>query len=251
MAGIFCLRTRPQESFSSAPSGKAAIAGDLTAARGAATLSRTAALTSSSVIRPWGPLPLTADKSTPNSRAKRRVAGPAGGVLPVGAASTAVLAADLGRAAGFFAWPSAPDLLAAWGRSSATSSSAETSSGSTASWAVAVAFFSATGEAFFVSAFASGAAALSCLAAPPATASTVSNGSPTLTFEPFCTCTLVMRPAKGQGSSTTALPVSISMTFWSATISSPSLTITLTISPSSTFSPRSGTLNSCGHWSPL
>ena len=38
---------------------------------------RTAALTSSSVIRPPGPLPLTAARSTASSRASRRVAGPA------------------------------------------------------------------------------------------------------------------------------------------------------------------------------
>ena len=69
---IASRRMMPKPSRSSCPAGAACPT--------AALAWRTALMTSSRVMRPSGPVPRTRDKSTPNSRANRRTAGPAGAV---------------------------------------------------------------------------------------------------------------------------------------------------------------------------
>jgi len=62
---------------------------------GEALACRTAAITSSRTIRPAGPVPFTRPRSTPNSRARRRTAGPAGSTAATPEGSSTATGAGL------------------------------------------------------------------------------------------------------------------------------------------------------------
>ena len=80
--------------------------------------------------------------------------------------------------------------------------------------------------------------------APPEGPSTVRMTWPTAAESPSATMISAMVPLTEEGTSMTALSVSSSMTGWSSTRESPTETRRLMTSPASTFSPRSGSLNS-------
>src|SRR5208283_2497267 len=74
----------------------------------------------------------------------------------------------------------------------------------------------------------------------------VTRTSPTFAVSPSVLFILTTRPAFGDGTSTIALSVSISRTFWCSSTRSPSLTSHFLISPSVIPSPKSGNLKSNG-----
>ncbi len=80
-------------------------------------------------------------------------------------------------------------------------------------------------------------------AEPPSTSSTTSV-SCTLAISPSLPMVRSTFPRRGLGMVTVALSVITSTSGWSSTISSPAFTSHLTISPSTTPSPTSGSLNS-------
>src|SRR6185503_16331699 len=83
-----------------APPGRAGLAVvDAGAPGAAAAAAPVARRTSSSEIRPPGPVPRTRPRSTPSSRARRRVAGVAAGATPVAGAGDVGAAAGAGAAA--------------------------------------------------------------------------------------------------------------------------------------------------------
>ena len=82
--------------------------------------------------------------------------------------------------------------------------------------------------------------------AAAADVSTLIMACPTATVSPCCTRISVTVPLIEEGTSITALSVSSSMTGWSSTSVSPTATSTLTTSPFSIFSPKSGSANSIG-----
>jgi hypothetical protein len=69
-------------------------------------------------------------------------------------------------------------------------------------------------------------------------------GTPTSMVWPSCASRRATVPSHGDGSSTTALAVSISTMIWLTSTASPGLTCQLTISASVRPSPTSGSLNS-------
>src|SRR5450755_742155 len=87
-----------------------------------------------------------------------------------------------------------------------------------------------------------------CAAAPP---SRVKITWPTFTFSPSLTLMSLTVPVTEDGTSTTALSVSSSMTGWPSVTLAPSETINRTRSPWSMFSPSSGSLNSVTRYSLL
>src|SRR5271169_817332 len=93
-------------------------------------------------------------------------------------------------------------------------------------------------------AFAAGALGSSVFTLAPAPFSTVKMTCPTFTFCPSLTRISLTVPLTEDGTSTTALSVSSSMTGWPSETLAPSETISRTRSPCSMFSPSSGSLNS-------
>ena len=79
---------------------------------------------------------------------------------------------------------------------------------------------------------------------PVSTVSTAMIGVPTSTVWPSPTSNPATTPSNGQGSSTTALAVSISTMIWLICTWSPGCTRQLTMSASVSPSPTSGSLNS-------
>ncbi len=192
---------------------------------------RTWARISSSVIRPSEPLGRTRRSSTPNSRAKRRTAGPAAaeecpspgistvdagvgafaiatgaGVLATGAARAGVGAAAVGAGSG------AGGVGVGWGTGSVARSPPAEAGSPGVGRVVAV------------------AASISRIAAP------ILRVSPSLT-RIFSTL-----PAVGLGTGIVALSVSISTMSWSTVIVSPSFTNSDNTSPDSIFSPKLGSV---------
>src|SRR5208282_6431077 len=82
-----------------------------------------------------------------------------------------------------------------------------------------------------------------CAATPP---SRVKITCPTFIFSPSFTFTSLTTPVTDDGTSTTALSVSSSMTGWPSETFVPGATIKRTRSPCEMFSPSSGSLNSLG-----
>ena len=77
-------------------------------------------------------------------------------------------------------------------------------------------------------------------AVPVSSISKVTSGAPTGTLSSCSPCSVAIRPANGEGTSTTALAVSISTSGWFSATRSPGETSHATIVPSSRPSPRSG-----------
>src|SRR5580698_3406151 len=85
---------------------------------------------------------------------------------------------------------------------------------------------------------------LPATAGPAPETSTAMIGVPTSTVWPSCTSSRATVPSQGEGSSTTALAVSISTMIWLTSTWSPGLTCQATMSASVSPSPTSGSLNS-------
>src|SRR6266478_5232620 len=109
----------------------------------------------------------------------------------------------------------------------------------------------ATGAGGSAGAFAAGALDSTAFALGPAPFSTVKITWPTFTFWPSLTRISLTVPLTDDGTSTTALSVSNSMTGCPSVTLAPSETISRTRSPWSMFSPSSGSLNSVTEYSLL
>ncbi len=156
------------------------------APRGCASDCLTKFCTSSLVTRPFSPLPLTCVRSTPSSRAKRRMDGLAWALPPAAAGALTVVTAA-GAATG-----------------------------------AALAAGAATGAAAWGAGAAAGAAA--CAALPLACIKTIR--SPSDTLSPTFTFTSFTTPSNGAGTSMVALSVSTVMSVCSAVTLSPAFTDT-------------------------
>src|SRR5690554_564025 len=193
----------------------------------------TQSCTSSRKIRSRGPVPFTAARSTPNSRASLRTAGPA----CTGALVTPPWPPVLLGAAATLPCFSGTLLLAAFSSVLASTFSSLLSSLLSALLsAFSCSFFSADGAAA-CSSFCSDADSAD---SPVALTSSSNSGSPCLTRSPFLTNSFITVPAKGSGTSTVALSDSSTTMVSSSTSWSPTLTeISITSTASSL--PISGT----------
>ena len=159
---------------------------------------------SSRLMRPPGPLPGTAFRSTPASRARRRVAGE---VMTRAGFAGALLRAGRGVRAGIGA-----SVWIVTGVRVGTEASTGTSAGG-----------------------------CDCDSFEPAVSKEI-NSAPTGIELPGTPASARTRPVTGAGISTTALSVETSAIVWPSTTSSPGLTCQATISAATVPSPRSGIL---------
>src|SRR5581483_2254543 len=212
------LRRRPRSGRTSSCA-SASIRGGGGACAGASVLCSACASRSAFITLPCGPDPCSAPRSTPSSRAIRRVTGVAStrrpSPLPAGRAALVCAPCALAPACGC-------GTLAVCSGAGCPACSGETLG---AAWA---------GTPVLGAAFAAG---------PPSTSSTTSVAC-TLTISPSYPIVSSTLPRRGLGMVTVALSVITSRSGWSSTISSPAFTSHLTISPSTTPSPMSGSLNS-------
>jgi hypothetical protein len=170
--------------------------------------------TSSCVMRPLRPVPLTSSSGTPSSRANLRTEGEAWGSLPEGA----TVGSCAGAAAGAGAEACAAEGAAAGALAGAAAGAAA----------------------------GAGAAA----AAPPPEPSRTATRSPMLTLSPTLTLSSLSTPAAEDGISIEALSDSTVMSDCSSLIVSPGFTRT-SMTATSLKSPMSGTLTSTGPTAPV
>ena len=175
-------------------------------------------LTSSCVMRPPGPVPVTWLTSTPISRARRRTEGAAGAAVTTDA-MVGVAAVAAGAA----------------GRPAAISTPVGRSAGAA--------------DAAGASGAGAGAGTLA-LVAPVAPFSITRTIWPGFSLSPALTFTSFTVPATSDGTSIVALSVSSSTMGWSTLMVSPTLTSTLRTSPWATPSPRFGRMKSATFSSP-
>ncbi len=182
------------------------------------------ACTSSSVMRPLGPWPLTSAKGTPSSRANLRTEGDAWGKEPVGATlGLCAGATETGAACAIFCWATA-----------AIGCATEAGAGARAATGVA---------GLAAGAVAVGASAAGAAAALAVALSSTKTTEPCLTLSPIFTRSSLTTPACEDGISIAALSLSTVMSDCSARTVSPGLTISSMMVTSSK-SPMSGTCTS-------
>src|SRR4051794_34421830 len=223
---------------------------------GAAT-SPAAASTSARVIVPFGPLPLSARRSTPRSRASFRTGGLASTCTCAAPATSAACAptpaADTragggvagavvfrGRRVSFPLFGPLPTRTSIFSSLPAFGAGEPTRPGSCGTCGT----MSAEAATRVCGAAATPPAAGASAGAPDGSTSKVMIGDPTSTVSPSPWCTADTTPAYGDGISTAAFAVSTSTMGWLSFTSSPGWTNHLRISPSVRPSPRSGSLKS-------
>ena len=197
---------------------------------------RACCFTSSSEIRPPGPLPDTAPRSRPISRANFRTAGDAKIACPsatTGGGSTSEVATGAGAASG----------SGVASASVATAGSATSASASTGAASVTGSATTSSGAASGAAASGAGVSEAGAAAAAP-TSETLRMSCPGLIVSPSDTWIFVTTPTTDDGTSSVAFSVSISSSACSSAIVSPSATSTLRTSASSMSSPSSGRVNS-------
>ena len=145
--------------------------------------------TSSRLMRPFRPRPLTCNKSTPSSRAYKRTAGLAYGTLAGNTASASK------RIGGMPGWPGS-----ATGARAGTGAPLSTTA--TGAGAAATAGFDGAGTG---AATAAGAAAGAAASAASAATSMIATKPPSDTLSPSLTLSSLITPAKGDGTSMVAL----------------------------------------------
>src|SRR5256886_4051434 len=210
------LLRRPRSGRTSSCASASMRAGACTGGR--AILFSACASTSTFITLPCGPEPWREPRSTPISRAIRRVTGVASTLCPSPFPPVWALV--------WAPWADAP----AWGR------------GTLAVWSGAGCPASPGGRD---GAACAGAPVLGVAwTAPPPSSSSTTSVECTLAMSPSLPKVRTTFPRRGLGMVTVALSVMTSTSGWSSTIWSPALTSHLTISPSTTPSPMSGNLNS-------
>ena len=182
----------------------------------------TCALTSSAVIRPLSPVPVTRARSTPSSRANRRTEGPACAREKPGSSMTGDAAAS--AAGGVTAVAAGRGVVAA---------------------AAAGGAGLAAGAGFSAGAAFAAADAAVVAAGSPAPGSTTAITSPFETRSPRLILSSRIVPLAGEGTSKVAFSVSSVINGASVATVSPTLTMT-SITSTSLKSPRSGTRISIG-----